>query len=65
MSVYRTWAYDDVGWGETRCDAPRCVNEAELLADGEARCVGCADRELERLNAAGLAPGVSWPPLYG
>jgi hypothetical protein len=52
----RRWLYDDVAWGDTLCEAPRCGQSADLLFDyvngsGVPVCCGCADRWLDRQAA--------------
>lgn len=62
--LYRVWAYEDVLWGESECDAPRCSTPGEVLCDGELRCCFHADLELERVLASEMCPGLELPPLY-
>lgn len=71
----RLWLYNNVTWGVTLCEAPRCALTAEILADevdgrGVPLCLDCADLWLDRATA------VAWhywwhrdhddmlPPLY-
>lgn len=53
---FRGWEYDQVIWGETKCDRRHCSALAELLTDGEALCLDCADLRLERTLAVDQAP---------